>query len=225
MRSTTLEKQGMGSVAEEPARRERILAAAWQVLAQVGFEKITTRRIAEAAGINIATLHYHFGSKEAVLTETLRYAQKWADAQMRESLVGATSATEALDRAFAQTLKLMLERPGVLRFDLVVRGFRDPDSKSEAVSVYRTYQLFVCELIEWHTRTGGTLAPGLSANELVEYIVAVVDGVQLHHTLFGDDRAAERSLNRVQAHVWQLLELPPLERAETDRLHENTNTN
>ena len=98
-------------------RRDQILATSWEVLSQVGFEKITTRRIAEAAGINIATLHYYFGSKEAVLTETLRYAQAWADEKMREAVTGSKTAEEGMARAFAHTLKMVLTGPGVLRFD------------------------------------------------------------------------------------------------------------
>lgn len=186
-------------------RRERILLAAWRVLSQVGFEKITTRRIAEAAGINIATLHYHFGSKEAVLTETLRYAQRWTDQQMRTAITGSESSGEALTRAFAHMWKLMLLRPGVLRFDLVVRAFRDPDAKQEALSVYETYRAFMQEIIEKHLAEGGRLASGLTAQTLADYLITVVDGVILHHTLSGDDAAAERNLDMIRSQVLQLM--------------------
>ncbi|MBC7805555.1 MAG: TetR/AcrR family transcriptional regulator [Akkermansiaceae bacterium] len=189
-------------------RREQILLAAWRVLSQAGFEKITTRRIAEAAGINIATLHYHFGSKEAVLTETLRYAQRWTDQQMRSAIVGSQTSAEALTRAFAHTWKLMLLRPGVLRFDLVVRAFRDSDAKQEALSVYGTYRGFIEEIIEKHLAEGGRLASGLTAQTLADYMVTVVDGVILHHTLSGDDAAAERNLDMVRNQVLQLMGMP-----------------
>ncbi len=197
-------------------RREQILLAAWRVLSQVGFEKITTRRIAEAAGINIATLHYYFGSKEAVLTETLRYAQRWTDQQMRSAVAGSRNAGEALERAFAQTLKLMLQRRGVLRFDLVVRAFRDPDANHEASSVYTKYRYFVEEILEAHLAEGGTLSSGLTAQTLADYLVTVVDGVVLHHTLSGDDAVAERNLNMVQSQVLQLMGTPRDAAGRTD---------
>ncbi len=199
-------------------RRERILAASWTILSQVGFEKITTRRIAEAAGINIATLHYHFGNKEAVLTETVRYAQWWVDRRMRDALAGVDTAEEMMNRAFGITLQLMLRRPGILRFDLAVRGFRDEDARREACVVYGGYQCFVEEIIGRHLAEGGTLAPGLTVPELAGYMVAVVDGVLLHHTLFGDDEAATRNLNRVRSHVSQLMGMPRTTIAGTDQL-------
>ncbi|MBC8135572.1 MAG: TetR/AcrR family transcriptional regulator [Fibrella sp.] len=197
-------------------RREQILLAAWGVLSKIGFEKITTRRIAEAAGINIATLHYHFGSKEAVLTETLRYAQQNTDKLMRTEIMGSQTSAEALARAFAYTLKLMIQRRGILRFDLVVRAFRDPDANQEALNFYEIYRRFVQEIIERHLDEGGSLAPGLTARTLADYLITVVDGVVLHHTLSGDDAAAERNLNMVQSQVLQLMGMSPEAASRTD---------
>jgi AcrR family transcriptional regulator len=51
--------------------RERIIAAAAYVYAHHGFRGATTRRIAEAAGVNEITLFRQFGSKEALINEAL----------------------------------------------------------------------------------------------------------------------------------------------------------
>ncbi|HEY5204285.1 MAG TPA: TetR/AcrR family transcriptional regulator [Roseiarcus sp.] len=48
-------------------RREQILAAALKVMIAEGVYHATTRKIAEAAGVNVATLHYHFQNKEEIL--------------------------------------------------------------------------------------------------------------------------------------------------------------
>ncbi|MEM6763771.1 MAG: TetR/AcrR family transcriptional regulator [Bacteroidota bacterium] len=48
----------------ELSTEEKILAVAAQVFTQKGYEATKTRDIAEAAGINIASLHYYFRSKE-----------------------------------------------------------------------------------------------------------------------------------------------------------------
>jgi AcrR family transcriptional regulator len=47
--------------------RQRILLAAKQLFAEVGYSLATTRLIAEAAGVNEVTLFRHFGSKKALL--------------------------------------------------------------------------------------------------------------------------------------------------------------
>lgn len=43
---------------------ERIIRAAAILFARHGFHGVTTREIAAAAGLNIATVHYHVGSKQ-----------------------------------------------------------------------------------------------------------------------------------------------------------------
>jgi AcrR family transcriptional regulator len=47
-----------------PATKERIFQVAEELFAQKGFEGTRTRDIAEQAGINISTLHFHWKSKE-----------------------------------------------------------------------------------------------------------------------------------------------------------------
>jgi AcrR family transcriptional regulator len=57
---------------ENRENRCRILDAAARVYAMLGFRGATTRRIAEAAGVNEVTLFRTFGSKEALIAEALR---------------------------------------------------------------------------------------------------------------------------------------------------------
>jgi AcrR family transcriptional regulator len=58
--------------------RTRILEAAARCYAELGSRGATTRRIAEAAGVNEITLFRHFGSKEALLDLVV---QEWAAMQ------------------------------------------------------------------------------------------------------------------------------------------------
>ena len=50
--------------------RERIMAAAREVMARKGKRGATTREIADVAGVNEATLFRHFGNKEALIVAT-----------------------------------------------------------------------------------------------------------------------------------------------------------
>jgi len=47
-------------------KRELIIGAALKVMISEGIYRATTRKIAEAAGVNLATLHYHFNDKEEI---------------------------------------------------------------------------------------------------------------------------------------------------------------
>src|SRR5439155_14977874 len=50
---------------------EALLDAAERLLVEVGYAGITTRRLAEEAGVNHGLVHYYFGSIENVLVRTL----------------------------------------------------------------------------------------------------------------------------------------------------------
>src|SRR4030081_433641 len=54
-------------------RRDEILAAAAGVFAQHGFRGSTTRRIADAAGVNEITIFRQFGSKEALIRAAMQH--------------------------------------------------------------------------------------------------------------------------------------------------------
>jgi len=54
-------------------KRDEILSAAAGVFAQHGFRGSTTRRIADAAGVNEITIFRHFGSKEALIREAMQH--------------------------------------------------------------------------------------------------------------------------------------------------------
>jgi AcrR family transcriptional regulator len=54
------------------ATRERLRSAAAELLAERAWSKITLRDITDAAQANVASVGYHFGSKNALLGEVLR---------------------------------------------------------------------------------------------------------------------------------------------------------
>src|SRR5271165_6110376 len=56
------------------ATRQHLLEAAGEVFAEVGFRDATVREICQRAGANVAAINYHFGDKETLYVEVLRYA-------------------------------------------------------------------------------------------------------------------------------------------------------
>lgn len=52
--------------------KEKILKVTRDIIAEEGFQNITIRKIANRAGVNVAAVNYHFGSKDAVINESLK---------------------------------------------------------------------------------------------------------------------------------------------------------
>jgi AcrR family transcriptional regulator len=74
----------------EPARKtsarsaaeEALLDAAERLLVEVGYAGVTTRRLAEEAGINHGLVHYYFGSNENLLLRALeRFTERLIERQ------------------------------------------------------------------------------------------------------------------------------------------------
>ena len=71
---------------EAPETRQRILEAAGEIFAEQGFRNTTVRDICHLAGANIAAVNYHFGDKQALYLEVLRYAHHCSEEQYPPNL-------------------------------------------------------------------------------------------------------------------------------------------
>src|SRR6202046_3897618 len=56
----------------EAATKAQVLAAAERLLAPLGCQNVSVRDITAEAGVNLASVNYHFGSKDALLFEIFR---------------------------------------------------------------------------------------------------------------------------------------------------------
>jgi AcrR family transcriptional regulator len=119
-------------------RRAAIALAARALIVEKGVEGLRTRDIAERVGINVATLHYHVPSKEALIelvADSLRadFIQQTID-RPRSHL----SAKQRMDLEFVDFRELVEERPEVLLVfsELMERARRD-DRIAEAIRPLR----------------------------------------------------------------------------------------
>jgi AcrR family transcriptional regulator len=115
---------------------QRILDAAEALFAQHGFAATSLRMITTQAGVNLAAVHYHFGSKEALLRATLDRLispvnhERLAMLERAEAAAGDRPASiEAVLEAFiAPDLRMMrdLGDRGALLFRFLGRSHTEP---------------------------------------------------------------------------------------------------
>ena len=84
-------------------RREQIIDAALKVMISEGVYHATTRKIAEAAGVNVATLHYHFHDKEEILFKVMEVLV----ANYRATLAKQFAAPQKLHDRIADLLQFI----------------------------------------------------------------------------------------------------------------------
>jgi TetR/AcrR family transcriptional regulator, regulator of cefoperazone and chloramphenicol sensitivity len=71
-REMNVKRARPGARAEE--RRERLVVAAYEVMREHGIAMLRTRDVAAQAGITVATLHYYFPTKDALVRAVIEYA-------------------------------------------------------------------------------------------------------------------------------------------------------
>ena len=89
--------------------RDRILEAAGELFAEGGFRGATVRMICERAKVNVSAIKYHFGGKEELYSEVLKYWHEFAIKKYPPLLgVSEDSPSQEQLRAFIRSLLFRL---------------------------------------------------------------------------------------------------------------------
>jgi len=124
------------------ATRVRLLASAAQLIAERGWGEVTTRMVAQRAGVNAGLVHYHFGSMDALLREAALGRLEPELAGALEPLTADRPVEDALREAVAGLDHFDLaSQPGILMAEVLLRATRDPAvarAMGEQITTYRT---------------------------------------------------------------------------------------
>jgi AcrR family transcriptional regulator len=114
------------------ATRQKLLRAALDLYTTVGFRGTTTPAIATRAGIAEGTIYRHFTSKEHLLNEVYRGAQKWATGIVREieEQEKGARASERLQRVARRFFEAAERDPAAMRMLLYSTGEKSLDERS-----------------------------------------------------------------------------------------------
>lgn len=102
---------------------ESLINAALELIGEHGYAGMTTRRIAERAGVAEVTLFRRFGSKARLLAEAVRRA----GTAFEEVAAGPSGDLHADLRALAEGYQAQLERGGTLLFMMPGAVSREPE--------------------------------------------------------------------------------------------------
>jgi len=184
-----------------PDRRQALVAAAFQRIASEGFEGLRTRDVAGDAGVNIATLHYYFPTKEALIRGVIGHAMQ----RFAATIPSQGSGLEQLQghlRALSRLIKDDQQLWAVMG-ELVLRAPRDPDlaqtfHQSDAFW-HRTLRDLIVRCI-----MSGAANDQLDADDAAALTIAAIRGLSLP-TVGGVDVGR---VNRVFRQLERMLGLP-----------------
>ena len=113
--------------------RQRLIDSAGQVFSEKGFEATTVREVCQAAGVNIAAIHYHFGDKERLYIECVKHAHCQQGVVQFEWPDGTTSE-QKLTAMVTHMLTMMLaaDTPA-WHIELMMRELARPTAACQAL--------------------------------------------------------------------------------------------
>jgi AcrR family transcriptional regulator len=116
--------------------REDLLAAAKRCLFEKGYARTTARDIAAAAGVSLAAIGYHFGSKEALLNAArIQVIGEWWDELARTLAADAVADADPVERFEAIWTRVIESFAGqrmlwVASFEMLAQVDQAPEVRS-----------------------------------------------------------------------------------------------
>ncbi|GAA3476209.1 TetR/AcrR family transcriptional regulator [Streptomyces yanii] len=155
--------------------REKLLEAARQCLFTKGYERTTVRDLASAAGVSMAAIGYHFGSKEALLNQALFEALDSGD-----QAFGPSSGDTDLDALWRRLIEAFSVNKTfwIANLETVLRAQRDPELREQVAAGLRQGRSGMAREV---TGTAETELPEATIRTIGSVQLALVSGLMMQH--------------------------------------------
>lgn len=130
-------------------RRAAIAGAARALIVEKGVEGLRTRDIAERVGINVATLHYHVPTKEALIELVAESLQLFFRGQSIARPRAHLGAVDKLDFEFEDFREVVFERPEIMLVfsELMERARRDERIAQAILPIKKKWRQMLVDLL------------------------------------------------------------------------------
>lgn len=182
-------------------RRQALVQAAFEQIADRGFEGLRTREVASRVGVNIATLHYYFPTKEALIRGVVELAM----GRFQATLTPDGSSADRLRNHLDAVRRLLGEDPrlGAVMAELALRAPRDPVIAGIMAGTNEAWHRMVRAMLR-HAVRDGHLRPEVDSDDVAALVTATLMSMTLR-AVRGPERTdqafrqLERWLGLVQA--------------------------
>jgi len=177
-------------------KRERILDAAERVFARHGFYNARVAEIARDAGVADGTIYLYFKSKDDLLISLFESRMERVNTQLREAIVGATTAPEKIQRFLDSYAALAKEHPSVAEVLTIELRQSSKFMKEYANPRFADFLRLLAQIVE-QGQKAGELDDGIPPQTAARALFGAIDELVLAWVLGGGEkfdivRAAEQ---------------------------------
>ncbi len=160
-------------------RRRSLVLAAYDLIAEKGFEDLRTRDVAMRAGVNIATLHYYFASKEDLIDGVVDYLLDLFSSEASQDLqLDYSTPLGHLHAMFRNTVYRMRTMPKmfVVLGELVMRSQHHPELERAIQRMDEQWMHYLGWILSEGV-TQGQFRADLDPETTAKKIIVIVKGV------------------------------------------------
>jgi AcrR family transcriptional regulator len=194
--------------------RRRIIEGAWSVIAERGISALTTRRVAQRAGVSHGMCNYHFRGKDDLVIAVVDYARHYWITPLEEHLAAPLPARAKLERVIEWMAEPATREVMRVHTQLLSQAEWNDDLRERMAVEYGRWQALHVRLFR-ELADDGALLPGLDSVKLGVAFATMADGLVWQQSL--DPSLDTEPFMRAFVEV-VLAETSHLDRAETPHL-------
>jgi len=190
-------KRGRPKAAKETEpRREALVLAAYKRLAEAGFEGLRTRDVAAEVGVNIATLHYYFPTKEALIRGAVGHAME----RFRTTFEPGSRPGEQLAAQLQGVRRLATNEPElfVVMGELALRSGRDPAIAAIFKEMVDAWHATLRTLVR-HAQSDGFVDKRLDPDTVASLMIATLNGLFMVPIANTDPERVDRAIGQLES--------------------------
>ena len=180
------------------SNRDALLQAAKDLLRTKGYARTTARDLVAASGANLSSIGYHFGSKEALLTEA--FDEVFGEWTAQLTAAGSAPGASALERRSASWTEMLGTLPEhrdlMLAFvESIGPSVRSPELRERLAAHYAQAREQVSSAVAESLGPESTADPDVVAS----YLIAVADGFMIQFLVDPEHAVTGRQLTAALA--------------------------
>jgi AcrR family transcriptional regulator len=180
--------------------RQRLIRAALELFLARGYHDTTTAQIAKKAGVAEGTIYRHFASKQQLLNELYRAAQRWATRLTNEAAAADAKNTRARLALVAQGLVDGAARdPAVVKLGLLGGDRYEPLLDDESRKANRELRTAL-ERIVAEGKSEGSVRAGAVDIWAAVWLAAI--GLAIDRVMRGDWKPGDSAVRLVIEGAW-----------------------
>jgi AcrR family transcriptional regulator len=172
---------------KQPGNRDKLLWAALECLRDKGYARTTARDLVAASGTNLASIGYHYGSKEALLNEAVAEGFRAWTAEIERTAFASDAATspERLERSLMAMIDRYEElQPFLVSFvEAFPQAVRSPELRERMAEAYDEARAAGTQMVLRAVEADGMTLPREHAETISSLLTAVCDGLILQWLL------------------------------------------